>query len=126
MAGSGASGSGAAGSDVGASAPTWYSDHVADALVVGGAVGSLLGLALYLDARSQLDDADTATTYQGQQSLVDKAHTNRDVGVVLGIGGIALIAGGVYHYMQHRPESAPAVTVVPTRGGAAVSWSIGF
>nr|HEX4312780.1 tetratricopeptide repeat protein [Kofleriaceae bacterium] len=132
-AGSGSAGAGTGSDTVGASVepgppspPTWYSDRLADALVAGGVASAVIGLGLYVDARSQLTDADGATTYQGQQALVDKAHNNRAFALLFGAGGIALAVGGVLHYMHHKGEAAPAVSVTPIRGGAAVGWSVGF
>ena len=45
--------------------------------------------------------------------------------VVFAIGGVALVGGGIAHYMLHRKEPT-GVAVVPTAGGGMVTWRGGF
>jgi tetratricopeptide (TPR) repeat protein len=115
------SGSGV-GSDTGPpEPPTWYSDKLADGLVIGGTVSALIGVVLYSQASSKLDDADAATTYQNQQSLVDDAHSQRNLSIVFDVAAAGLIGYGVYHYLHFR--EAANVTVTPAPGGGAVTWT---
>jgi len=100
---------------------TWYSDKLADGLVIGGVVSALIGVVLYSQASSKLDDADQATTYQGQQNLVDDAHSTRNLSIVFDVAAAGLIGYGVYHYLHFR--EAASVSITPAPGGGAVTWT---
>jgi tetratricopeptide (TPR) repeat protein len=125
-AGSGSAGSGATGSGGSAAAPaeppppTWYGDHLADGLVIGGAISLVLSVGLYADARGQASSAGDQPTYQQAQAEYSHARSNVGAAILFGIAGAALVGGGVYHFLQHRPDRS--VTVAPTAGGVAVSW----
>ena len=100
---------------------TWYSDKLADALVLGGVTAGVIGIVLYASASGKLDDADKATTYPQQQSLVDDAHGARNLSIAFDVAAVGLIGYGVYHYL-HFQEGA-SVVVTPAPGGGAVSWT---
>ena len=68
-----------------------------------------------------LDKAEHAATYQASQDLVDRAHSRRTISLVLGVTGVALIGGGVFHYMRHGKAESARLTLVPAPDGAAVS-----
>ena len=103
--------------------PAFYTDVIGDALVGAGLAAGIVGVIEYTSARSALDNADHASSYAASQSLVDSAHTKRDVSIGLGIGGAALIGVGVVHYVLHRGHSATGVAVAPAHGGGVLTWS---
>jgi tetratricopeptide (TPR) repeat protein len=107
--------------------PPFYTDLVGDALVGGGAVAGLVGLFEYRSALSDLDSADKAATLDARKQLEDDAHGKRTISVVFAIGGLALVGGGVVHYLVHdRRPADTGVAIVPTSGGGMVTWSGGF
>jgi tetratricopeptide (TPR) repeat protein len=103
--------------------PAFYTDVIGDVLVGAGLVAGIAGVVEYASARSALGDADHASTYAASQSLVDSAHTRRDVSLGLGVGGAVLIGAGVVHYVLHRREAAGGVAIAPAHGGGVVTWS---
>jgi tetratricopeptide (TPR) repeat protein len=108
-----------------ASSKPIYSDVVADALVGGGVLAGLVAVFEYKSALGSLDDADHAATFDARKQLEDDAHGKRTLSVVFALGGIALIGGGVAHYMLHR-DTASGVAIVPTSGGGMVTFRGGF
>ncbi len=108
------------------SAPTtrpWYTDKLGDALVIGGAVSTIVGLVVYSGARSDISDANAAPSYQEHVDLVDDAESKRTLSVVLIGGGVALITAGVLHYMLGDRRIEPrSLAVVPTSEGGLVTW----
>jgi hypothetical protein len=102
----------------------WYADVVGDALVGGGAVALVASALEYRAARSALDDAEHAPTLADYESRVDSAHGDRTVSLVLGVAGVALVAGGVYHFMRHgASDETSNVAIVPTGGGGMLVLS---
>lgn len=98
----------------------FYKDVLGTALVSGGTVSAVVGIALYASARSTLDDAEAAPTYSEHARLVDDARTKRSLSVVFGVVGAAAIGVGIWRYTTVRSESS--MTVAPTAGGGMVSW----
>ena len=102
----------------------WYTDHVADALVVGGLASGVAAVVMYRGALTDRDRADTATSYEVYAEQIDRAHTQRTYAVVLGAAGVALItAGGLHYLLSDRGHSDHGVQIAPGRGGGVVSWS---
>ncbi|MGE5184049.1 MAG: tetratricopeptide repeat protein [Acidobacteriota bacterium] len=104
----------------------WYKDKLGDALVVAGVGASVAGLFEYRAALSDLDSAEKARSIGDYNSLVDSAHSARNISVVLFAAGAVLVGGGVAHYVLAGGGEEHAVAAVPTRGGALVTWSGGF
>ncbi len=105
----------------------WYKDPVAIGLVGGGALALVAGAIAYSAARTTLDDAEAAGTYDAAAELEDAARTKRLVSAVLTVAGAALIGGGVYYSIRKsRTQESRGVAVTPTTGGGMVSWSTGF
>lgn len=99
----------------------WYADTLGLALVGGGVASGIAGIVLWRGAIAERDAADRAATYDAYTAGIERAQTKQTVGLVLGIAGVALAgAGGVHVWLRQREQ---AVTVVPTTGGAALSWS---
>jgi tetratricopeptide (TPR) repeat protein len=107
----------------------WYADKLGDTLLVAGVASGVVSIVLYHAARSDLDDADRATTYQAHASLVSSAHGDRTLSLVFGGAGAALALGGVVRYLTHdrRPDAeASGLAIVPLAGGGAVAWGHRF
>jgi len=106
----------------------WYQDKIGDALVGVGLVASVGAIIEYSSATSDLDAAEKAPNIDGYHSNVNSAHDARTISVVLGVGGVALIAGGVIHYVVSGKGGGeqPAVTAAPLPGGAVFTYSRGF
>lgn len=99
----------------------WYSDHVGDAIVVGGVISGVVGLVLWRSAVSDRDEADATDNYERFGSLVDSAHRNQTTAIVFGIASAVLVtAGGVHIALHHRPTD---LAIAPTpSGGGAITW----
>jgi len=105
----------------------WYTDYVADALVVGGIASAAAALVTYRGALAARDRAETATSYEAYADQIDRAHTQRTYTVVLGAAGVALLAtGGLHYLLSDRGRTDHGVQIAPGRGGGVVSWSTRF
>jgi tetratricopeptide (TPR) repeat protein len=104
----------------------WYGDVVGDALVTGGIVAIVVSGVEYAGARSSVDDASNAMTLDQYNKSLDDAHGKRTVSLILGGAGVALVAGGLVHYMFHGKHAESGVAVVPTAGGGMITWSGGL
>lgn len=102
----------------------WYGDVLGDVLVAGGVVAVISAGFEYKSARSSLDDAENAMSLDSYNKLVDDAHSKRNVSLLLGGAGAALIAGGLVHYMFHgKHGETHSVAIVPTSGGGFITLS---
>jgi tetratricopeptide (TPR) repeat protein len=106
-----------------ASDRAWYRDYVADTMVAGGIAAGLVGIFEYRSAVQDRDRADTATSYQRYVQLVDQAHNERVVAVVVGVAGAALAAAGGLHYVFTRQHARQTISFNPGQGGGIVSWT---
>ena len=104
----------------------WYADVLGDALVVAGVGAGVGGLVLYTGALSDLDAAEKSTTIGDYKNLVDSAHHKQTYSIILGGGGIALVAVGILRYAMRDTGESHAVAVVPTSGGGLITLSGGF
>ncbi|HEY4178791.1 MAG TPA: hypothetical protein VGM90_18220 [Kofleriaceae bacterium] len=101
----------------------WFKRPIGVGLLGGGVVGVGVGAVLFASARSLQSDADHATTYARAEQLDGNAHDRRTVSLVVGGVGLGLIAGGVVYYVLGAgDEEAAHVAVMPTSGGAMLSW----
>jgi tetratricopeptide (TPR) repeat protein len=103
----------------------WYKDKIGDALVIGGAAATVVGLVLYVGARGDLDDAESASSVARYDELVDSAHSKRTWSVVMFGGGAVLVGAGVVRYMMRGGSSKETrgVGMVPAAGGGLVTWA---
>jgi hypothetical protein len=104
----------------------WYTDVVGDVLVGGGVVALVTSGLEYKSARSALDDAEHAPTLADYNKHLDTASSDRTLSVVLGVAGVALVAGGVVHYMLHGTTTTTEtrnIAIVPTAGGGMLTLS---
>jgi tetratricopeptide (TPR) repeat protein len=114
-------------SDSDVAAKPWYRDFVGDVLVVGGVTSLVLGGLAYRAARTDLDTAETVSTHQRYQELVDAAQTKRLVGVALLGGGAVLITAGVLRFMlRDNHTEVRRVGMAPARGGGLLTWTRSF
>lgn len=106
----------------------WFKDPVGGALVGVGVAGVVVGAVLYTGARGKLDDAENADTYEQSEALIDDARSTRTIAAIAGIGGVVLIGAGVTRYIMVRGRTREEATlgVVPTRGGAAITFGGSF
>jgi len=104
----------------------WYSDVLGDALVIAGVGAGVGGAILYSSAVSDLDAAEKSSSLMGYQDLVDSAHQKRTYTIILGGGGLALVAAGILRYATRDTGESHAVAIVPTSGGGLITLSGGF
>jgi tetratricopeptide (TPR) repeat protein len=103
----------------------FMSDKLGVSLLVGGLVAEGAAVVLYVQARNAQcgDPVCTDLTYDEYLDAEDKAKKLRLTSIIVaGVGGVFL-AGGVYRFATHDRRREPAVTLVPTSGGAALSFS---
>ena len=79
----------------------FYKDGLGDGLAAGGVVAGGAGLVLYLLARKDIDDSETAATLGDHDTLVNKAHDLREYAVIAGAVGGALAVGAVIRWSTH-------------------------
>jgi tetratricopeptide (TPR) repeat protein len=107
-------------------APTqrsWFKDPILIGLGAGGAISIAAGVVLYSSARGKLDDAETASSYDEGNALVDDAHSLRTYSIVCGVAGAALVGGAVFYYLRnYTGDEEPRVTLIPTHRGGVVGW----
>ena len=96
-------------------------------LAVGGVgVASIAtGVFFGLRARSQSRDLNNADEWD--PSLESSAkRADRNAKILLGVGGAALIGGGVLFYLGMRAEQSSQVAIIPSTDGATLAWSFRF
>lgn len=101
----------------------FYKDPIGDGLVVVGVGASVTGLVLYMGARSRLDDADGATTYAAAATIVEDAHSKRNIAAIVGGVGAVALSVGVWRWTRVGKSTESRVALVPhADGGAVVTW----
>lgn len=102
----------------------FYKDPIGGALVGAGVITGVVAVVLYRSARSDLDDSETAPTYDESQNLVDKSHRSRMYAAIAGGGAVVLIGAGLAHmFIRDRGSSERAIAITPKTDGALVTWS---
>jgi len=100
-----------------------YKDPIGATLVGAGVVAGVVGVVLYRGARGDLDQAETATTYQESEDLVDRSHRKRTYAAIAGGGALVLIGAGVIHMVvRDRGTAERSLAIAPATGGAVVTW----
>jgi tetratricopeptide (TPR) repeat protein len=101
----------------------WYSDKLADTLVVGGVAAAVVGVVIYQGALSKLDTAEHAPNLDTYNHDVNDAKNSRTYSVVLMGGGALFLTVGVGRFLFHdRGTEVRTVGVTPTHGGGLVTW----
>lgn len=112
---------------VGDEPPAWYKDKLAIGLTAGGAGLTLIGVVLYVNARSSASDAASAANYGESVDQYDGARTKRTVSMVFVAAGLAATGVGVWRFMKKREvHETRQLAIVPTESGGLVTYSGGF
>lgn len=102
----------------------WYSLKLGWALAGAGALAGIASGYFYISSNGDVDDAKTAPSYGETEDLLDDAKRKRLYSGIAGAGAIALVAGGVgYFLFADRGTEHAAVSIVPARSGAAITWT---
>jgi hypothetical protein len=111
------------------SGSSWPTKKIA-ALGVGSAGVALFATGIFYWRRSVSlgDDVTKACATGCDWSMVkgtyDDSHSAAQAQwVFLGLGTVALAAGGLLYYMNQEEQHKPLFGVAPTHDGAAVTWS---
>jgi tetratricopeptide (TPR) repeat protein len=93
-------------------APPWYSDPIGWGLTGAGVVSLGVSGALFLTANGIDDDANAEPSQQARMDLRDNASGRRTIATIVGVGGAALLVGGVVK-LAIRPatQERPATTL---------------
>lgn len=101
----------------------WGLLGVGAALAVTGSVFFALGAQDHGDISSAADPSGVGTlTRVEAQALSDDGTQKKTIGVGLGAGGIAALAGAALLFVLDGDDDAGQVAFGPTAGGAAVTW----
>lgn len=101
-------------------------DVIGTTLVGLGVISTIVGVVMYSSAINDLDDSEQATTYQESETLVDDAHSKRNLAVIFGVAGVGAIAIGAFHYVHFRKQES-RVAVTPTlNGGGMITYGGSF
>jgi tetratricopeptide (TPR) repeat protein len=100
-------------------------------LMIGGGVALAAATYFALDARSAQNEVEEAYANGGEgwnlAAIDERGQRSATLGLWLGIGGGALVVGGVTTYvLGRRAERAAPIAVVPRKGGAEVSFAWRF
>jgi hypothetical protein len=101
-------------------------DKLGIGLLAGGVVAEGAAVFLYVKARNTQcgDPVCTTLTYDEYLDAEDKAKSLRLTSIIVASVGAVLVGGGVYRFATHKRKSEPSsISLTPTRGGAALSFS---
>jgi hypothetical protein len=101
------------------------SDKVGVGLFIGGLVAEGAAVVLYVQARNAQcgDPVCTDLTYDEYLDAEDKAGKLRLTSIVVAGAGAVLLGGGIYRFATRDRRRTPALSLVPTHDGAAVTFS---
>ena len=92
----------------------WYKDPVGGA-VVAGVVGLGVGVGFFVASSGNSDRADSAQTSAEFNDLLDRATTQRRIGITLTVVGAGLIGGGLaYRFVKNKKSRGAAVGTTGT------------
>ncbi|HUJ61040.1 MAG TPA: hypothetical protein VLX92_21200 [Kofleriaceae bacterium] len=104
-------------------------DPLGDALVIAGIGGLGVGGTMFAIGALDSGDATSKPTAGAYNHAVSDAKNEQTIGAIVGGAGVVLVALAVWRFESvsaHSNERAPAVTVVPTVGGAFASIHTSF
>jgi tetratricopeptide (TPR) repeat protein len=92
--------------------PPWYTDVVGDVLLGVGVAGLAVGGTFFFLSTKSQSDADDATTYGDYEDAIEKAKSQRTIGIIGLAGGGAFVIGAVIKYATRgkRSPEGPAVS----------------
>lgn len=103
----------------------FYKDGLGDGLFIGGVLAGAAGGVLYVMARKDIDDSETAPTLQQHLDLVDSAHSKRTGAVIAASIGGALAVGAIIRWSMHgggtETRERVDVSIAPTTDGG---WTV--
>ena len=102
------------------------SDKLGMGLLVGGVLAEGAAVVLYVQARNAQcgDPVCTDMTYEEYLDAEDKARSLQLTSIIVAGAGAVFLGGGVYRFVtRDKGRREPSVTLVPTRGGAALSFA---
>ena len=102
----------------------WWRDPVGDGLVIAGAAGAGVGIAMLISGHDADQAKAGAASYADYKALSDQARSRGQIGIIASAAGGALLVTGIVWYATHRdhPERpAVAAWLAPGAGGLAVS-----
>ncbi len=104
----------------------FYKDGLGDGLAAGAIVVGAAGGFLYLKARGDIDDSETAATLQAHDDLVSKAHDLRLYAVIAGSVGGALAIGAIVRWTTHGggTETRERVEVAVGPSPDGTGWGV--
>lgn len=96
------------------SAEPWYFDRRGAVLTGTGVALTAIGFGLYLSARSLASRAgDEADNEQEFEDRISRARERRNIAVLLGLSGAALLTVGALHYHRIRNARRTSVVITP-------------
>ncbi len=88
----------------------WYRDRIGWGLAGAGLVGIGVSSGLFANAKNIEGDANDEMIQTKREALRDRASSRRTVGTIVGIGGAALLLGGLVKLALRPPDREQTVT----------------
>ena len=100
----------------------WYTDVLGDLFVASGAVAGVAAVFMYRGALSDLDEAESATTWDRADELDASARSKRLWAVGLGAGAVVLTGAGVARYIwgDRTKKEKRELVIAPNAAGGGV------
>ncbi len=96
-------------------------------IAVGGVGVAAIATGVFFGLRARSQSKDLNAADEWDPSLESSAkRADRNAKILLGVGGAALIGGGVLFYLGVRAEQSSQVAIIPSTDGATVAWSFRF
>ncbi len=89
----------------------WYRDRIGWGLTAAGLLGVGVSTGLLVRANNIEDDANREMVQTERESLRDRASSRRTIGTIVGIGGAALLVGGLVKLALRSPDREETVTM---------------
>ncbi len=90
----------------------WYRDRIGWGFTAAGLVGLGVSSGLLASANNIEDDANREMVQTKRESLRDRASNRRTIGTIAGIGGAALLVGGLIKLALRPPDREETVTTL--------------
>jgi hypothetical protein len=96
-------------------AEPWYADGIGWGVAGTGVAGMGLAAALFVNAKTVRDDANTTADPMQRHSLLREADTSRRLGTVIAIGAVGVFVTGIVKLALHESNA-----------GQPTAWNIGI